>query len=163
MDTKDTRTIKTSGGFFQEVSLRARLILRLMLDKRVSPWLKLLPVGSLIYLVNPIDIPGPFDDIAVVSLGLYLFVDLCPQGSLIERIRAAGYGLGGVVTPTGVGTTAAEGKKHLEIEGKVYLLELPVRADFALVAARRADCYGNLCYALTARNFNPIIARPTTW
>ena len=85
-------------------------------------------------------------------------VDLCPQGSLIERIRAAGYGLGGVLTPTGVGTTAAEGKRELEIEGKVYLLELPVRADFALVAARRADYYGNLCYALTARNFNPIIA-----
>ncbi len=85
-------------------------------------------------------------------------VDLCPQGSLIERIRAAGYGLGGVLTPTGVGTTAAEGKRELEIEGKVYLLELPVRADFALVAARRADYYGNLCYSLTARNFNPIIA-----
>jgi acetate CoA/acetoacetate CoA-transferase alpha subunit len=85
-------------------------------------------------------------------------VELCPQGSLIERIRAGGYGLGGVLTPTGVGTTAAEGKKELEIEGKVYLLELPVKADFALVAARRADYYGNLEYALTARNFNPIIA-----
>ena len=85
-------------------------------------------------------------------------VELCPQGSLIERIRAGGYGLGGVLTPTGVGTTAAEGKKELEIEGKVYLLELPVKADFALVAARRADYYGNLAYALTARNFNPIIA-----
>jgi acetate CoA/acetoacetate CoA-transferase alpha subunit len=87
-----------------------------------------------------------------------MIVDLCPQGSLIERIRAAGYGLGGVVTPTGVGTTAAEGKRQLEIDGKVYLLELPVKADFALVAAHRADYYGNLCYALTARNFNPIIA-----
>ena len=91
-----------------------------------------------------------------------MIVDLCPQGSLIERIRAAGYGLGGVLTPTGVGTTVAEGKKELEIEGKVYLLELPVRADFALVAARRADYYGNLCYALTARNFNPIIAMAAT-
>ena len=73
-----------------------------------------------------------------------MIVELCPQGSLIERIRAAGYGLGGVLTPTGVGTTAAEGKRELEIEGKVYLLELPVKADFALVAARRADYYGNL-------------------
>jgi acetate CoA/acetoacetate CoA-transferase alpha subunit len=91
-----------------------------------------------------------------------MLVDLCPQGSLIERIRSAGYGLGGVLTPTGVGTTAAEGKKTLEIEGKIYLLELPVKADFALVAARRADYYGNLCYALTARNFNPIIAMAAT-
>jgi len=87
-----------------------------------------------------------------------MIVELCPQGSLIERIRAAGYGLGGVLTPTGVGTTAAEGKKEFEIEGKIFLLELPVKADFALVAARRADYYGNLAYALTARNFNPIIA-----
>ena len=87
-----------------------------------------------------------------------MIVELCPQGSLIERIRAAGYGLGGVLTPTGVGTTAAEGKREFEIEGKIFLLELPVKADFALVAARRADYYGNLAYALTARNFNPIIA-----
>jgi acetate CoA/acetoacetate CoA-transferase alpha subunit len=87
-----------------------------------------------------------------------MIVDLCPQGSLVERIRAAGYGLGGVLTPTGVGTTAAESKQKLEIEGKTYLLELPVAADFALIAARRADYYGNLAYALTARNFNPIIA-----
>lgn len=87
-----------------------------------------------------------------------MIVDLCPQGSLIERIRAAGYGLGGVLTPTGVGTAAAEGKQELEIEGKTFLLELPVAADFALIAARRADYYGNLAYALTARNFNPIIA-----
>ena len=87
-----------------------------------------------------------------------MIVDLCPQGSLVERIRAGGYGLGGVLTPTGVGTTAADSKKEIEIEGRTYLLELPVRADFALLAARRADYYGNLAYALTARNFNPIIA-----
>lgn len=85
-------------------------------------------------------------------------VELCPQGTLIERIRAAGYGLGGVLTPTGVGTTVAASKKEFEIEGKTYLLELPLAADFALVAAHRADHYGNLAYALTARNFNPIIA-----
>jgi len=85
-------------------------------------------------------------------------VELCPQGTLIERIRAGGYGLGGVLTPTGVGTTVAEGKKEFEIEGKAFLLEMPLKADFALVAAHRADHYGNLEYSLTARNFNPIMA-----
>ncbi len=85
-------------------------------------------------------------------------VDLCPQGTLVERIRAAGYGLGGVLTPTGVGTIVADSKKVFEIEGKTFLLELPLAADFALVAAHRADYSGNLEYALTARNFNPIMA-----
>jgi acetate CoA/acetoacetate CoA-transferase alpha subunit len=91
-----------------------------------------------------------------------MIVELCPQGTLIERIRAAGYGLGGVVTPTGVGTTVADSKRVIENDGKTFLLELPVRADFALVAAHRADYYGNLAYALTARNFNPIIAMAAT-
>jgi len=85
-------------------------------------------------------------------------VELCPQGTLAERIRAAGHGLGGVLTPTGVGTTVAEGKRQVEIDGKVFLLELPLAADFALLAAHRADYHGNLDYALTARNFNPIMA-----
>jgi acetate CoA/acetoacetate CoA-transferase alpha subunit len=85
-------------------------------------------------------------------------VELCPQGTLAERIRAAGYGLGGVLTPTGVGTTVAEGKREIEVEGRTFLLELPISADFALIAAHRADYYGNLDYALTARNFNPIMA-----
>jgi len=85
-------------------------------------------------------------------------VDLVPQGSLIERIRAAGYGLGGVLTPTGVGTLAEEGKRKLEVDGKQYLLETPLRADFALMEAFLCDYYGNLVYALTARNFNPVIA-----
>jgi acetate CoA/acetoacetate CoA-transferase alpha subunit len=87
-----------------------------------------------------------------------MIVELCPQGTLIERIRSGGYGLGGVLTPTAVGTIAAEGKREIEIDGKVFLLELPVKADFALVAAHRADYYFNLAYALTARNFNPVIA-----
>jgi len=87
-----------------------------------------------------------------------LEVELVPQGTLAECIRAAGHGLGGVLTPTGIGTIVAEGKRTVEIDGQVYLLELPVRADFALVAARRADYHGNLEYALTARNFNPIMA-----
>ncbi len=85
-------------------------------------------------------------------------VELCPQGTLAERIRAAGYGLGGILTPTGVGTTVAENKREIEVGGKTFLLELPISADFALVAAHRADYRGNLNYMLTARNFNPIMA-----
>ena len=85
-------------------------------------------------------------------------VELVPQGTLIERIRAAGFGLGGVLTPTGIGTLAAEGKREIEVDGKPYLLEKPLRADFALVGAFLADYLGNLTYALTARNFNPVIA-----
>lgn len=87
-----------------------------------------------------------------------LEVELAPQGSLIERIRAGGYGLGGVLTRTGVGTLAEEGKRRLDIEGESYLVETALRADFALVQAFLADYYGNLSYALTARNFNPVIA-----
>ena len=87
-----------------------------------------------------------------------LEVDLVPQGTLIERIRAAGYGLGGVLTPTGVGTVVEEGKRRIEVEGKPYLLETALHADFALVQAFMADYLGNLVYALTARNFNPVIA-----
>ena len=85
-------------------------------------------------------------------------VELVPQGTLIERIRAAGYGLGGVLTPTGVGTVVEEGKQRIELDGKPYLLETALRADFALVQAMLADYLGNLSYALTARNFNPVIA-----
>jgi acetate CoA/acetoacetate CoA-transferase alpha subunit len=85
-------------------------------------------------------------------------VELIPQGTLIERIRAAGYGLGGILTPTGVGTLAGEGKRKMEVDGTEYLLETPLGADFALVEAFLSDYYGNLVYALTARNFNPVIA-----
>jgi acetate CoA/acetoacetate CoA-transferase alpha subunit len=85
-------------------------------------------------------------------------VELVPQGTLIERIRAAGYGLGGILTPTGVGTVVEEGKRKIEVEGREYLLETPLRADFALVLAFLADYLGNLTYVLTARNFNPVIA-----
>jgi len=85
-------------------------------------------------------------------------VDLVPQGTLIERIRAAGYGLGGILTPTGVGTLVEEGKRKMEVDGKQYLLETALRADFALVEAFLSDYYGNLVYALTSRNFNPVIA-----
>ena len=85
-------------------------------------------------------------------------VELVPQGTLVERIRAAGFGLGGVLTPTGLGTLAADGKRSIEIDGRSFLLELPLRADFSLISARRADYLGNLEYALTSRNFNPIMA-----
>lgn len=87
-----------------------------------------------------------------------LDVELVPQGTLAERIRAGGHGLGGVLTPTGVGTVVQDGKRTIEIDGKAFLLELPLRADVALISAWRADHIGNLTYALTARNFNPVMA-----
>ena len=87
-----------------------------------------------------------------------LQVELVPQGTLIERIRAGGHGLGGVLTPTGVGTVVEEGKRRIEVDGRPYLLETALKADFALVQAFMSDYLGNLVYALTARNFNPVIA-----
>ena len=87
-----------------------------------------------------------------------LDVQLVPQGTLIERIRAAGHGLGGILTPTGVGTIAERDKRRIDLNGKSYLLETALAADFALVHAFLADYLGNLTYALTARNFNPVIA-----
>lgn len=87
-----------------------------------------------------------------------LMVDLVPQGTLVEQIRAGGYGLGGVLTATGVGTEVEKGKQKVEVHGRPYLIEVAIRADFALIHAFLADYYGNLSYALTARNFNPIAA-----
>jgi acetate CoA/acetoacetate CoA-transferase alpha subunit len=86
-----------------------------------------------------------------------LRVDLVPQGTLAERIRAGGYGLGGILTATGIGTIAEEGKQRIAMDGREYLLEPALRADFALVHAFIADYLGNLSYALTARNFNPLM------
>ncbi|RAI42722.1 CoA transferase subunit A [Rhodoplanes roseus] len=85
-------------------------------------------------------------------------VELVPQGTLVERIRAGGYGLGGVLTKTGLGTIAAEGQQTVEIDGETWLLAKPLKADFALIAADQADYAGNLQYQLTATNFNPIMA-----
>ncbi len=85
-------------------------------------------------------------------------VELVPQGTLIERVRAGGYGLGGILTPTGIGTIVEDGKRKIAVDGRDYLLETALRADFALVHAFIADYLGNLSYALTARNFNPLMA-----
>jgi acetate CoA/acetoacetate CoA-transferase alpha subunit len=85
-------------------------------------------------------------------------VELIPQGTLAERIRAGGAGLGGVLTPTGLGTVVAEGKRVIEVQGRPYLLEEPITADVAIIRAHEADYNANLTYRLTAMNFNPIIA-----
>ncbi|MDL2298650.1 CoA transferase subunit A [Synergistaceae bacterium OttesenSCG-928-D05] len=85
-------------------------------------------------------------------------LELYPQGTFVEKIRAAGYGLGGFLTPTGVGTVVEEGKQVLEVNGRKYILELPMRADVALVRAYKADRMGNLIYRGTNQNFNPAMA-----
>ena len=85
-------------------------------------------------------------------------LELVPQGNLAERIRAAGAGIGAFFTPTGFGTQLAEGKETREIDGKHYVLEHPIHADFALIKALRGDRWGNLVYRKTARNFGPIMA-----
>ena len=85
-------------------------------------------------------------------------LELSPQGTFVERIRAAGFGLGGFLTPTGVGTIVEEGKQVLEVNGRKYILELPLRADVALIRAYKADRMGNLIYKGTNRNFNPAMA-----
>ena len=85
-------------------------------------------------------------------------LELVPQGNLAERIRAAGAGIGAFYTPTGYGTLLAEGKETREIDGRQYVLEYPIRADFALIKALRGDRWGNLVYRKTARNFGPIMA-----
>ena len=85
-------------------------------------------------------------------------VTFTPQGTLCERIRAGGAGLGGVLTPTGLGTPMQEGKEVIEVNGQKYILETPLHADVAIIHAWKADKIGNLIYHRTARNFNPIMA-----
>jgi acetate CoA/acetoacetate CoA-transferase alpha subunit len=87
-----------------------------------------------------------------------LEVELVPQGTLVERIRSGGAGLGGVLTPTGIGTPVADGKQVLTVEGRDYLLEKPLRADVALINGYRVDPAGNIWYRGDARNFNPVMA-----
>jgi 3-oxoadipate CoA-transferase alpha subunit len=85
-------------------------------------------------------------------------LELVPQGNLAERIRAAGAGIGGFFTPTGYGTELARGKETREINGRMYVLENPIHADYALIKAERGDRWGNLTYRMTARNFGPVMA-----
>jgi len=85
-------------------------------------------------------------------------LELVPQGNLAERIRAAGAGIGAFFTPTGYGTELAEGKETREIGGRLYVLEHPIHADYALIKAERGDRWGNLTYRMTARNFGPVMA-----
>lgn len=85
-------------------------------------------------------------------------LEMVPQGTLAERIRAGGAGTAGFYTPTGIGTIVAEGKEKRALDGKEYLLELALRADFALIKAHKADRMGNLTYRMSARNFNPVMA-----
>lgn len=85
-------------------------------------------------------------------------IELVPQGTLIERIRCGGAGLGGVLTLTGLGTIVEDGKQKVNVDGIDYLLEKPLRADIALIGASVADKYGNLLYRGTTKNFNPLIA-----
>ena len=85
-------------------------------------------------------------------------VEIVPMGTFIERIRAGGAGIGGFYTPTGIGTVVAEGKEERTINGRRYLLEMPLTADFAFIKAYKADTMGNLIYRGSARNFNPMMA-----
>ena len=91
-----------------------------------------------------------------------LELELVPQGNLAERIRAAGAGIGGFFTPTGYGTELAKGKETREIDGRMYVFESPIHADFALIKAEQGDRWGNLTYRKTARNFGPIMAMAAT-
>ena len=88
--------------------------------------------------------------------------ELVPQGTLAERMRAAGAGIGAFYTPTSVGTELAEGKEHREINGRLHVLEYPLPADYAFIRAYRADTFGNLQFRLTQRNFNPVMATAAT-
>jgi 3-oxoadipate CoA-transferase alpha subunit len=89
-------------------------------------------------------------------------LELVPQGNLVERLRAAGAGIGAFFCPTGVGTPLAEGKERRTIDGREYLLEFPISGDVALISAHRADRMGNLVYRKTARNFGPVMATAAT-
>jgi acetate CoA/acetoacetate CoA-transferase alpha subunit len=87
-----------------------------------------------------------------------LDVQLIPQGTMAEQIRAGGYGLGGFLTPTGIGTDSAAGKQVITLDGRDYLLELPIRADVAILRGSIVDTFGNIFYKKTTRNFNPLLA-----
>ncbi|MEE3641592.1 MULTISPECIES: 3-oxoacid CoA-transferase subunit A [unclassified Brenneria] len=98
------------------------------------------------------------ETVALVAAGK-IELELVPQGSLAERMRCGGSGLGGVLTKTGIGTMVDKGKPHIEVGGEIWLLETPLQADIGLVRARTADPLGNLTYRGTMRNFNPLVAK----
>jgi len=87
MDNSPKKIVPSSGGFLHELALRIKLILRLMGDRRVNFFVKLLPIFSLLYIINPIDVPGPLDDAAVVGVGMYLFFELCPADVVQEHLN----------------------------------------------------------------------------
>lgn len=101
--------------------------------------------------------PGA-DEFRILYMKGQIELELVPQGTLIERIRAGGAGIGGFYTPTGVGTELAKGKETRMIGGRMHVLEMPLHADFTLIRAHRADRMGNLSYRLSMRNFNPLMA-----
>jgi len=105
---------------------------------------------------------GGNPDLQEQMLAGELDVELTPQGTMVERIRAGGAGLGGFFTPTGVGTLVAEGKEEREIDGRRYILEAPLHADYAIIRAHRGDAYGNVRFYGTARNFSPLMAMAAT-
>ncbi len=117
--------------------------------------------GQATKIICSFPVPGttnPLSDIEKAWREGKADVNIVPQGTLIERIRAAGAGIPGFYTPTGVGTTVAEGKEHREFDGKAYLLEEALSADYALIRAQKADTRGNLQYIGTSRSFNPAMA-----
>ena len=123
------------------------------MGKGLAVWLRAGIVGKVIcsYIGNN-------DDLHKRMASGEVKVEITPQGTLVERIRAGGSGLGGFFTPTGVGTVVAEGKEVRELDGRLYVLEKPLRADFALIRARKGDPFGNLRFWRSARNFSPVMA-----
>lgn len=123
------------------------------MGKGLAIWLRAGIVGKVIcsYIGNN-------DDLHKRMASGEVKVEITPQGTLVERIRAGGSGLGGFFTPTGVGTVVAEGKEVRELDGRLYVLERPLRADFALIRARKGDPFGNLRFWRSARNFSPVMA-----
>lgn len=116
------------------------LIAKGKVKKLITSYIGMNPVAKQLYAANQLE------------------VEFVPQGTLVERIRAAGAGLGGILTPTGLGTEIAEGKEHFNIDGKTFLLEKPLGADIAIISASIGDRAGNLVYRGTAQNFNPMMA-----
>ncbi len=110
MANQSPKDLTPSGGMFSELALRLKLIGKLMLDRRVHPLLKALPIGTLVYLLNPIDLPGPLDDAAVIGLGMYLFVELCPPQIVEEHMRALKSGSSSVLRNTPPEDTVIDGE-----------------------------------------------------